>query len=306
MKIRPVLVAISLGIGFVSVLMMALTAVSSPVNAYMDDEGIIGVNRSAPMPIITQVIATDAGIYSALTVDSEGQLHASLTYSDGNDIVYAVFSHTNWLTSSVGTGSLVARNDIALDQSNIPHLSFEKGGDLWHGIFNPVSELWTLTNLVSAGATNHRQNAIALDSQNNPFVTYSADWMQSVYWFGDVAFFDVNDDSSEDVDIADEEIHAPISLVLDSQDNPHILYKKRGNGGAFRVTLQSKLNDAWQRTDLESAWYNTFPNGEALTIDDNDNLYWSYTWHGLVVSGTLLPKTQLVHCFRKNLNNRMY
>jgi hypothetical protein len=146
----------------------------------------------------------------------------------------------------------------------------------------------------------HRQNAIAVDSSGNPHIAYSTDWqLGGGYWDGIVEYarFNGTDWESTTVYSMGEEIRAPISLAPDSQDNPQILYKKRFWGGNFRVHLQAWVSPTWTLTELENSDpnnYSLFPPGAALTIDNNDNSYWTYMWHGQNVGGTLIsPSTTL-------------
>jgi hypothetical protein len=305
MNTRRLALATILGVGLISMLLWLLSTSSNLTLAQadtdiipvaMDNSGTSAQDSAVNPRVTTIVISNNVGLYNSLAVDSNGHLHASFNNSTTTGLFYAVYSDTTWHVQAVDTGSEILRNSIAVDpNSGAPHISYEKSEDIRYARLS--GSRW-ISSTVEGIGQRYKQNAIAVDSSGYPHIAYSRDYqVGGGFWFGKIRYARLTDTVwvSETLDADGEAIHPPIALALDSQDNPHVLYKKRYYGGYYGVFLQRRITSTWQRDQLEYGWYITLPPGAALTIDDSDNIYWAYMWNGQKVGGTILPKTSLAY-----------
>lgn len=304
MIIKRLTLAMSLGLGLILLLLWLLSTPSDVALAEVGTDTIhvaasggSASNQGSPAGLYgaSTVVSTDVGSYSSMALDSNGRLHVSFNNATSDGLFHGVYSDTSWHVQTVAAGGEILRNSIAADpNSDTPHISYEKDGDLMHAYLSGTE--WITSTVVSRTYMyRHWQNAIAVDSSGYPHIAYSKDRKIGSFWFGDVEYaqWDGADWEFPTVHTLGEEVRSPICLALDSQDTPYILFKKRFFGGDFAVFLATRIDQAWEITTLEYDWYNTFPPGAALTIDDNDNVYWIYMWLGQRVGGTILPMTLL-------------
>lgn len=314
MNINRLAVATSLGLGLTLLLLGALS-IAANVPLVQASTGVIHAmtadcctpaQHSVTSAITTSVVITDnAGLHNSMAVDSRGRLHASFNNAASDALFYAVYSDTAWqiqVVDTVDTPAQILRNSIAVDlNSDMPHISYEisqsqryDGGNLEYA--HLAGTEWISSTVVN-GTRRHKQNSIAVDSSGNPHIAYSTDWLQWGWWFGIVKYVRWSGTNwvFETVYAEGETVLPPISLALDSQDNPQILFKKKYWGGKYGVHLQTWVSPTWVLTTLEPiVWQSSPPGGAALTIDDDDNLYWTYMWHGQKVGGTLISPTETI------------
>jgi hypothetical protein len=187
---------------------------------------------------IEQAVAhsTVSGAYPSLALDSLNQPHISFqTYGD---LDYTFLDGSNWITQTVARmvgdfsiGFLGSDSDLALDSQNRPHISYidrAEGdnvpyghGDLKYAYWNGSSWITqTVESLVGVGS----HTSLALDSNNQPHISYY-DEVYSDYtfkyatWNGSSWVIGVIASGSPDYYLFETN-----ELVLDSNDQPHIIY----------------------------------------------------------------------------------
>lgn len=299
MNLKRGLLGVVLGLGLAVLVLWGAGRVArlEPVYAdraigASDQAGIVG---AALHPLArSSVIAENAGAFSDLVADSSGRLHVSFQTRSEEGLEYAVYRDSTWYTQTVDQAGWIGRNSIAVDPDDgSPHLSYAKGHELWYAHLRGAD--W-ISSAVAAGSRWHKQNAIAVDSRGRPQIAYSEDWqVGGGYWFGNVkhAQWDGAEWIFSTVYTSGEEVQLPVCLVLDGMDRAYVLFKKRFYGGYFGIYRADQVADGWQIERLEHAWYNTFPHGAGLAVDESEELYWTYRWHGQRAAGTALAESIL-------------
>lgn len=137
----------------------------------------------------------------------------NIGYSGENEVAYARKFAGNWITQTVASGSSYEEISLALDSNFDPHMSYIEGDDVVYAQWNGFN--W-ITETISTPPTEVYQTDFALDSNDSPhFVYRTSNTIVYVTWNGS--------------NWVRETIHSlsgllTLSLVLDSQDQPHISF----------------------------------------------------------------------------------
>ena len=158
--------------------------------------------------------------YFPIVLDSNSTPHIAYTDAhiydnDGNTIfggsvMYAVWNGSGWSTQEIAFGYVT---DMVLDTDNNPHILYEiPGGGFEYASWTGSS--WTIQTV---STTDSAYAALALDSQGNPHVAFSTH--QTLYYVSRSG----STWTTETVDNGTD-IQIQLSLALDSNDTPYILY----------------------------------------------------------------------------------
>ncbi len=203
------------------------------------------------------------GSYSSIAVDGSGRPHISyLDDSNPSNYVlrHAFLNGKKWTVETVDSGDVGWWSSIAIDSLGHIHIAYHADkptSSLKYAHFDGVA--WNITTVAAGGFSN----AIAVDSQNRPHISYVDDSLDLNYathdgsnwviipivgnalWFGDTSIALTSSDKVH-ISFSDQSLPRGLfwatnitgvwevsqvgdgrgsSLALDSSDNPHILYQ---------------------------------------------------------------------------------
>ena len=152
---------------------------------------------------------------NSLALDSEGNPHISYFDSTSEDLKYAYYDGS-WHVETVDSYGDAGRNtSLTLDRNDNPHISYSASSQLKYAYYDGTS--W---HIEPVGDVNKAETSIALNSRDTPYICYS----DSRYYDYKCAFFKGNWIIKNVAEITRPYSGAYISLVIDSDNNPHISY----------------------------------------------------------------------------------
>ena len=257
--------------------LLALVIVSGVVSAEVVDSG----------EILSNTIA--------IAVDSNGNPHISyikyLPDSPDNSLMYAYKDASGWHIETVYTGYGVANPSIAVDSNGNPHIYYQNfsSGNLMHA-YKDIDgwHIETVDNRHATiggnivGSLIGSYNSIAVDSHGYPHVAYTnyTQRLSGDLWTLKYAYRDSNAWHIMSVDIGQADVRiAGVSIAIDSNDNPYILYEKiYGKIGRYETTLNfaHKTSNGWQYgspLNIHGEHIGDYP---SLALDSNDYPHIAY------------------------------
>ncbi len=120
------------------------------------------------------------GSYASIAIDSEDNAHISyyqyLDYSTMNDLAYATNASGSWITDiveSAGDGYAYRHTSIAIDASDMAHISYYDSQTEELKYATNASGLWSTETVDSEGFSNwYSSTSIAVDSRDNAHIGY--------------------------------------------------------------------------------------------------------------------------------------
>lgn len=237
---------------------------------------------------------SDVGIHNAIALDSNNRPHIVYGYyryhedgtSDTMSPRYAHWDGTAWKISDVDldthmtwTDSSDSPTSIAVDSNGTPHISYYQERywdgtswnyttDLMYATWNGTA--WNLTSVDSDGSSVGRNNSIAVDSNNNPHISYwdgSNSDLEYARWDGttwNLSTVDANN------------IYNGNSIAIDSNDNPHIAYYE--GWPVYGGKLASWNGSGWDFSTVYDPYINTstYLYTASIALDSNDQAYVLY------------------------------
>ena len=171
-----------------------------------------------------------AGSGGSIALDSNGNPHIAYTtetiVSDSASfgLNYAVWTGTNWNIQTVdpsGSGGL-----LVLDSLNNPHILYTDGGyGLKYAVLNGKN--WNIQTIVSSASSLGISYSMALDSNGNPHVVYATPTYSDNNYVYDINYAVLVGSNwvIQTIDSLNSTSgSASPSIVLDSNNNPHIIY----------------------------------------------------------------------------------
>ena len=205
----------------------------------------------------------------SLALDSNDNPHISYLHPLYGWLKYA-FYEGGWKIEYVGDSSNYT--SLALNSADNPYISYDYGYELKYARYgwslNPPQKFWLRSTVISSSSKIGEYNSIALDSSNNPHISYyhrfddGGSLLYSHYYDGSWHYKDI--DSGGDVG-------QYTSLALDSSENPHISYYDAGN----RELKYSYFDGVWH-TELVDDSSGDVGQYTSLALDSNDNPHISY------------------------------
>ncbi len=221
----------------------------------------------------TTVGSTSGGEYTSIALGSDDSLHISHINSS------VVLMYTN---STVTTGNNVDTvitvtgfNSIALDSSNIPHISYydDSNTRLKHAQYD--SGVGWIRGIVdeSTGVDVGQYSSIAIDSLGYIHISYydatNGDLKHAVYDILEAVWLRETVDSADDVGQYS-------SIAIDSNDKVHISYYDATNGDLKYAT---NAGSTWAIETVDSAY--DVGQYSSIAVDSNDSVHISYhEFHG--------------------------
>jgi len=203
----------------------------------------------------TTLIHDGDDLYLSMALDSEGNPHISFIehIEYGNrPLKYAKWNGSSWEISTVfnHVGDVGGYTSIAIDEQDNPHISFY--GNLMLKYAHWTGSSWIIET-VDSGYEDAIGlfTSIALDSEGNPHFSYISTWFPEP-WKLKYAFWTGSNWQIEILDTFDQAWIYDVynSMVLDSNDNPHIAY----NNGYDGVDMMYVFGDgtAWQYETVDT------------------------------------------------------
>ncbi|MCP4652060.1 MAG: hypothetical protein GY858_01580 [Candidatus Omnitrophica bacterium] len=190
-----------------------------------------------------------------MVLDENNNPH--IVYSSNEGLKYTFFTGRTWLTQAVEKGRFVGQDPkIALDSQTKPHISYffyDQKNDI-RGLkyASYVDGNWK-TMFVDKKGTN---GSIAIDSKDRPHITYSVGpGVGHGYWDGNkwqIKTVNAIGDWRQYKELTPRDRffgRTDVSMVLDSDDNPHIAYFDRLPGDLRYISL---INGEWKIEVVDS------------------------------------------------------
>jgi len=194
-------------------------------------------------------------LYLSIAVDSEGNPHISYTehIAYGNrPLKYAKWNGSYWDISTVydHVGDVGGYTSIAIDEQDNPHISFY--GQIMLKYAHWDGSTWQVETVDSSpDEAIGLYSSIALDSEGNPHFSYLSTWTLDP-WNLKYAYWDGSDWQIQILDTFDGWMYdVNNSLVLDSDDNPHIAYNNGYNGVDLMYVFWDGTNWQFEFVDTE-------------------------------------------------------
>lgn len=216
-------------------------------------------------------------------MDSSGRPH--ITYYVPHypvcNIRHAVKNNQSWTIENaiyLDAGTSGESYGFALDSDDKPHISYNDNSALKYAYRNGGS--WTIEVV---GETYLRTRlSLALDSSNNPHISYLDEHAHLSYAF--------KSGGEWIVEVVDNEVYPgshsgwPLSLVLDSNDQPHIAcFYSNFDTKEATIKYVSKSNNLWtfevvdSDNDISRLWDSQgLGRSFSLVLDTNDNPHIAY------------------------------
>lgn len=226
------------------------------------------------------------GEYSSIQVDSDGYVHISYYDSSNGDLKYAFYDGIEWSFTTVDSEDRVGYySSLALDASGNPAISYydSTNYDLKYASFD--GESWKVQAVPPSGLPTGSYPEIALDSDENPHMIYTA---QNNYCGddddADSIFYAYHDGTewqkqvivSKDNDLDRTSITAQDfygggmnpSLEMDDNNVPHVTYIDGYNGEVKYGVLSG---DSW---DFETVAFGD--NNSSMAVEGNGTPHISF------------------------------
>ena len=217
----------------------------------------------------------------SMALDSHGNPHISYVNGTDADLKYAKWNGTAWIIETVDypgrVGSVGSYSSLALDGNDNPHISYQNWTSTtdtqlkyakWNG------SAWNIEVVESGGGSLRARTSLALDSNNNPHISY-CEWFN---WSGPerncyikYARWNGSAWNIETVDFAGD-VGGRNSIALDSNDNPHVSYSESIDDDTLKYARRTK--DSW---NIETVDLNLLVGSLSLALDTNDNPHVSYS-----------------------------
>jgi hypothetical protein len=189
---------------------------------------------------IKQTVANsgEVGTYSSIALDNNDYPHISFYDESNSCLMYAYNWGSGWWVWTVDNdGDVGEYSSIALDSNDNPHISYYdstiySGYNLKYA-YNPGSPNWVNETVATEGSSGFF-SSIALDSKNNPHISYYAEIdsnqaLKYVYKTGSIWI-------KQTIDTADYAGWYS-SIALDSNNHPHISYYDATNNSLKYANL---------------------------------------------------------------------
>lgn len=209
------------------------------------------------------------GFDSSITLDTSGIPHISYLDSSYADLKYAFLSGDQWVTSTVDSDGYAGEySSIKVDSDGYVHISYFDSSydDLKYAFYNGND--WTLTTVDEEGYVG-RDTSLALDPSGNPSISYYDSSNQDLKY----ATFDGQVWNVQTLPIAGGPRGYYPDMVLDSSENPHMVYTSRtyysgDDDDDSPVFYAHHDGTEWQKTVI--AMGDSYGYGASLAMDDND------------------------------------
>ncbi|UCD15472.1 MAG: DUF2341 domain-containing protein [Candidatus Omnitrophota bacterium] len=210
----------------------------------------------------------DAGSWTSLAVDSQGNLHIAYRDGSASGIRYSTNASGDWVDTLIYSGGDIQYPSIAIDSNDKVHISFCHDyywpGKVYHS--TNASGGWVTTLVVQIYSHRPRYSSIAIDSNDKTHIAYYDVDQSDLEYVTNVSGEWVNTilDSSGRVG------EYP-SIAIDSNDKVHISYRDRTN---YDLKYATNTSGDWVTTSIDTG--GDVGQWTSLVLDSNDKLHISY------------------------------
>jgi hypothetical protein len=161
--------------------------------------------------IVTGYPDEHEGEYNSIALDVLGRPHISSYSSSRKDLQLASWTGTTWQVQTVDSqGDVGKETSLAIDENGRMFVAYSGNSSLKLALFDGAA--WNISTI--ADVIGWTYCSLVLDSQGRPCIAYNdGDSVSYAQWDGDSwSFTELGERGME------------VSLALDSEDNPHIIY----------------------------------------------------------------------------------
>ncbi len=212
------------------------------------------------------------GWHTSIAVDSNGNPHISYLYHTGIDLMYTTKSSGKWKTEALDTaGSVGWDSSIALDSNGDPHIAYIDHTNRYvKYVTKDPAFPFPIIETVDQSFGVH-STSIAVDKIGRPHIAYFVIPFPGADHILKHAVRDGGTWNTEEIDSGPTSAGHDVSLALDSNDSPHIVF-----------ILQSP-GELYHAFEVMGTWYIELAISGAnlglffsLAIDFRDDLHLSY------------------------------
>ncbi|MGD6807998.1 MAG: hypothetical protein ACQCN4_13695 [Candidatus Bathyarchaeia archaeon] len=208
------------------------------------------------------------GWSSAIAIDSNNIPHVA--YGGSQDVKYASLNWNSWKIENIAQGG--GRIGLALDSNNTPHVVFsDVEGRLFYAKRNVTG--WDIQTVSGDGTSG----AIALDSMGKPHIAYLT--TARVLKFASLISTGWDIRTVDNSQLFSDNL---VSLALDSNNQPHILYgyDKTGSQNTLMIVKYATYNNSgW---DIQTVNSDAISGGLGnLVLDSKDLPQFTYILPGI-------------------------
>tara|TARA_Y100001978_G_scaffold18769_1_gene14514 strand:+ start:197 stop:5857 length:5661 start_codon:yes stop_codon:yes gene_type:complete len=217
---------------------------------------------------------------SSMAIDSNDNIHISYYSTIYNDLGHAKYDGQSWSFTNVDdVGNVGLYSSLKIDSNDNIHIAYTESGNcnnLKYAKYDGIS--WTTTIL----ECDAKYPSLAIDSNDVVHIAYCKNSCDDLYYgtYDTSLFPNPTWTSSMVVNTGTVECRTSISLDIDSNDIPHIIYHEYNDQ---ELKHASKNGWAWVTSTIDSFGFGIDPMQSqfgchnSLDIDSNDNLHVSYT-----------------------------
>lgn len=185
--------------------------------------------------------ADQAGHENAIAVDSNGNVHIVHANGGNYELKHAIFDGTSWNSKKIKNceTSYCIRTHMVIDDNDELHAAYYANGDyLIYMHYDGVG--WNSTTVTSN--VKYGEVGIAVDSNNNPHISYTASGMYCGSGIR-LASFDGSSWTTQSVE-SGTNIGCESSIVIDENDHINIAYQFRDES---KLKFATNRSGTWDR-----------------------------------------------------------
>lgn len=193
-----------------------------------------------------------AGGYCPIAVDSNGTAHmAYMDFPSGTNLLtYASYNGSRWVNQTAVSGYVHDVFSLVLDKNGNPHILFNP-----NPLGSPINPLkiavWNgrSWDIQGTGITYAGYATLALDSSGNPHIAYTTgvELQYGSNWVGSALKYASWTGTGWNIQTLDSTMNdsfSTVSLALDSNSTPYILYGYSSNPSSIK--LATVQNSSWK------------------------------------------------------------
>lgn len=185
-------------------------------------------------------IVGSGGADLAVSLVLDGNDRPHIAYVSAGDLIHAVWDGSGWIRSIVDATDTVRDLSLALDKAGRPRISYRRGPQ--NGVAGLYFSAWNGTaweqSVVDRNGETGYANRLAIDRSGTPHIAYisgSSREVRYAIWSGSAW-------TLENISPDDEVMPSfltTVSLAIDGEERPHIVYNETTSGSLFKHARKS-------------------------------------------------------------------